>query len=91
MKVKACPSIDTVRSILQEHITADKEYLVGKESSLSQLLNNSSSLYKPGEETERRILRESIGLAKATLARRETEMILLQSHTAPRILVEIEV
>ncbi len=91
MKIKACPSIDTVRGILQERITADREYLVGKESALSQLLNNSSSLYKPGEETERRILRDAIGIAKAGLVRRETEMVVLQSHTAPSVMVEIDV
>ncbi len=91
MKIKACPSIDTVRGILQEHITADREYLVGKESALDAITSNSSSPYKPGEETERRVLREAITLAKAKLHNREAEMTVLQSHTAPSVMVEIEV
>jgi len=91
LKIKACPSIDTVRCILQERITAEKEYLVGKRSALDSLNTGTSSPYKPGEETEKRILREHISLSEGYLRSRETEMILLQSHTAPRVLVEIEV
>ncbi len=91
MKVKACPSIDTVRGILQERINTEREYLVGQQSALDALTSNTSSLYKPNEETEKRILRDSITSAKLSVSQRETEMILLQSHTAPRVLVEIDV
>lgn len=91
MKVKACPSTDTVRGILQERITADREYLVGQQSKLDAITGGTSSLYKPGEQTERRILTEAIVIAKEHLATRETEMILLQSHTAPSVMVEIDV
>jgi hypothetical protein len=91
LKIKACPSIDTVRGILQERINSEREYLVGTQSAYDKLTNCSSSLYKPNEETEKRSLLQSIKLSTDSLRSRETEMILLQSHTAPRVLVEIDV
>ncbi len=91
MKVKACPSIETVRGILQERIDQEREYLVGQKSKLDELTSNKSSLYSPGRETETKLVRAAIILGSDTLRARETEMVLLQSHTAPRVLVEIEV
>ncbi len=91
MKIKACPSIDTVRGILQERITSEREYLVGQQSKLDELVGNKSSIYSPGRETETKLIRSAILMGEESLKARETEMILLQSHQAPRILVEIDV
>ncbi len=84
MKVKACPSIDTVRGILQERVTAEREYLVGQSSKLSGLTGD----YMTAEKSS---LANCIKESELRLHARETELILLQSHTAPRVLVEIDV
>ncbi len=92
MKVKATPKIETVRGILQERITQEREYLVGHTSALEALTSGgATALYSPGKETEKRSLQQAIRLSEQSLKQRETEMILLQSHGAPRVLVEIEV
>lgn len=91
MKIKACPSIDSVRSIVQERLNTEREYLVGAQSAYDALNSGTSSLYKPNEETEKRSLLANIKTHKAYVALRETELALLQSHTAPRVLVEIEI
>ncbi len=91
MKVKACPSIDTVRSILQERITDTRKLLDDDNTELAKLTGANQVVYNPYHDSNVAKLRSGITARTEYLKLRESEMAILESHVAPKVLVEIDV
>jgi hypothetical protein len=90
MKLKICPDSGTVRNILAKRIDEETALLAEDNALYAKKTGTTQMIHNPYHDAEVISLRTSIDRRKSYLKDRQTELALLESHSAPKVLVEIE-
>ncbi len=91
LKIKIMPETKTVREILQDRIDSESKILDDNNSALAKLTAAESGLYNIYAEREILDMKATVKNRTEYINDRKTELMLLDAHSAPRTLVEIDV